>query len=148
MTSLTRTSLRAVALLAALAACLAASASNQPDRGRILGPKERSVTLAPGDRFSIAVRDSASIGDDWSVVDPKPDTGVVAAVAQVTDFPPGHEKYNGGGGTAFYVFEAKGRGTTTITLFNCFRGLCDAPERIESDDWEWLVRNTYTVTVR
>ncbi|WP_369183017.1 hypothetical protein [Streptomyces sp. Y1] len=148
MRTATRAPLRAVALIAVFAACLAASSSNQPDRGRILGPDERSVTLGPGDRFSIAVEDSASIGDNWSIVNPKADTAVVAAVAQVTDYPPGYEKYNGGGGTAFYIFEAKGRGTTTITLFNCFRGLCHAPERIQPDDLEWLVRNTYTVTVR
>ncbi|WP_078859613.1 protease inhibitor I42 family protein [Streptomyces rubellomurinus] len=141
MTPLTRTPLRAVALIAVLAACLAASASNQPDRGRILGPDERSVTLTPGDRFSIAVEDNASIGDDWSIVDPRADTAVVAAVDQVTDYPPGYEKYIGGGGTAYYIFEAKGRGTTTITLHNCFR-ICDDPE-IGKD-----VYNTYTVTVR
>ncbi|MFD0275459.1 protease inhibitor I42 family protein [Kitasatospora sp. NPDC127111] len=143
----TRTSLRAVVLAAVLAGGLTACGQDAPGRGRVLGAEERSVTVKPGERFSIPVRDNASVGDRWSLVDPRPDAAVVAEVDEVLDTPDGAEDADGAGGTRYYVFEAKGGGTTTITLFNCFRSLCDNPKTSDQNR-TLLVRNTYTVTVR
>ncbi|MET8627604.1 protease inhibitor I42 family protein [Kitasatospora sp. NPDC004669] len=81
-------------------------------------------------------------------MDPTPDAAVVTKVDEKLDVPDDAKNKVGAGGTRYYTFEAKGRGTTTITLFTCFRGLCHHPELIHADDREWLVRNTYTVTVR
>ncbi|MFH8385467.1 protease inhibitor I42 family protein [Kitasatospora sp. NPDC018058] len=145
--ALARTPLRAVTLSTLLAAALVGCGSDGPDRGRVLGLQERSVSLAVGGRFSIAVRDNASAGDYWSIVDPKSDTAVVAKVDEALDLPEESKTSDGVGGTRFYTFEAKGRGTTAVTLLNCYRGYCNLPT-ISDENRKLVVRNTYTVTVR
>ncbi|MFE7524378.1 protease inhibitor I42 family protein [Kitasatospora sp. NPDC057542] len=143
----TRRPVRAVALAAVLAAGLTACGQDGPDRGRVLGAEERSVSLAVGERFTIAVRDNTSAGDRWSVVDPKPDAAVAAAVDEKLELPEESKTSDGVGGTRFYTFEAKGRGTTAVTLLNCFRGYCNLPTPSD-ENRKPVVRNTYTVTVR
>ncbi|MEU6235207.1 protease inhibitor I42 family protein [Kitasatospora sp. NPDC047058] len=150
MRTIRRTPLRALALAVVLAAGLTACGQGGPGgpaRGRVLGADERSVSVAPGERFSVSVRDNASVGDYWSLADPQPDAAVVAKVDEVLDTPDDAEGKDGAGGTRFYVFEARSAGTTTITLFNCFRSLCNDPKTSDQDR-TLLVRNTYTVTVR
>lgn len=144
---------RAAALTAVLAAGLTACGQDGPggpggpDRGRLLGPEERSVTLAVGERFTIAVRDNTSVGDRWSVVDPKPDAAVAALADEKLDLPEKSKTADGVGGTRFYTFEAKGGGTTAVTLLNCFRGYCNLPAPSD-ENRKMIVRTTYTVTVR
>ncbi|MEU1289829.1 protease inhibitor I42 family protein [Kitasatospora sp. NPDC005856] len=149
-----RTAVRTAALTAVLAAIMAAglTACGQdgpggPDRGRVLGAEERSVTLAVGERFTIAVRDNTSVGDRWSVVDPKPDAAVAALAEEKLDLPEKSKTADGVGGTRFYTFEAKGSGTTAVTLLNCFRGYCNLPAPSD-ENRKMIVRTTYTVTVR
>ncbi|MFJ6383636.1 protease inhibitor I42 family protein [Kitasatospora sp. NPDC092039] len=162
----TRRPVRAAALAAVLAAGLTvgltacgqdgAAGSGGPNgsggsggsgRGRLLGPEERSVTLAVGERFTVAVRDNSSAGDRWSVADPKPDAAVAALADEQLDLPKESKTSDGVGGTRFYTFEAKGGGTTAVTLLNCFRGYCNLPTTGE-ENRKLVVRNTYTVTVR
>ncbi|MFE5581198.1 protease inhibitor I42 family protein [Kitasatospora sp. NPDC056531] len=106
------------------------------------------MSLAIGERFTIAVRDNASDGDYWRVVTPKPDAAVVTGVDEVLDLPEASETADGIGGIRYYTFEAKGNGTTTITLFNCYRTLCSHPKLGDDESRKRVVRNTYTVTVR
>lgn len=146
----TRGPLRAAALAAVLAAGLTACGQDGPsgpDRGRVLGAEERSVSLAVGERFTIAVRDNSSVGDRWSVAAPQPDAAVAALVAEKLDLPAESKTSDGVGGTRFYTFEAKGRGTTAVTLLNCFRSYCNLPAPSE-ENRNMVVRNTYPVTVR
>jgi inhibitor of cysteine peptidase len=85
----------------------------------VKGAKGQSgtVRLAPGDRFSIAVPDNASIGDDWALV-ALPDPKVASYISEE------HESDGdapGSGGTTYFVFNAKRPGTAEIRLFNCWR---------------------------
>lgn len=149
----TRMPVRAAALAAVLAAGLSAcgqdtrAARNGPERGRVLGAQERSVDLAVGERFTVAVPDNTSAGDRWSVVDPRPDAAVAALADERLDLPEKSKTSDGVGGTRFYTFEAKGRGTTAVTLLNCFRSYCNLPAPSD-ENRKLVVRNTYTVTVR
>ncbi|MFF2542789.1 protease inhibitor I42 family protein [Kitasatospora sp. NPDC058063] len=156
----TRVPVRAVALaadLGVLAAVLAAGLTacgqdatatrSGPERGRVLGAQERSVDLAVGERFTVAVPDNTSAGDRWSVVDPRPDAAVAALADERLDLPEKSKTSDGVGGTRFYTFEAKGRGTTAVTLLNCFRSYCNLPAPSD-ENRKLVVRNTYTVTVR
>lgn len=143
---------RPLALALALAALAAGAAACGSDggsdaRGRVLGAQERTVTVKPGERFTIPVRDNASIGDLWRVEEPKPDAAVLTTVADRYTADPGTENMDGAGGTRFFTFEGRAAGTTTVTLFNCFRSMCGKPG-ISDQDRKLLVRNTYTVTVR
>ncbi|MER7767086.1 protease inhibitor I42 family protein [Kitasatospora sp. NPDC096140] len=142
-----RTPLRAVALSVVLAAALTACGSDGPDRGRVLRADERAVSLAVGQRFSIAVRDNASAGDSWSIEAPRPDAAVAVEVDERVDLPEEARTADGAGGTRYYTFEAKGRGTTAVTLLDCYRGLCHRPA-LGDEDRKRVVHDTYTVTVR
>ncbi|MFI2609452.1 protease inhibitor I42 family protein [Kitasatospora sp. NPDC018619] len=153
----TRSPGRVAALAVVLAAGLAAGptacgqdgagGSGGSGRGRVLGAQERSVSLAVGERFTIAVRDNTSVGDRWSVAEPKPDASVATLVAEKLDLPEGSKTSDGAGGTRYYTFEARGRGTTAVTLLNCFRSYCDLPAPTD-ENRKLIVRTTYPVTVR
>ncbi|MGW4895477.1 protease inhibitor I42 family protein [Kitasatospora sp. NPDC004240] len=136
-----------VLLLAGTAACGSGDDPAGTGRGRVLDAQERIVDLKAGERFTVAVRDNASIGDRWRFEDPRPDPAVLTTVGDRYEAAPGAEKRDGAGGTRYFTFEGRAAGTTTITLFNCFRGLCSSASPSDHDR-KLLVRNTYTVTVR
>ena len=83
------------------------------------------IQVGPGESFTIAVGDNASVGDDWSL-STEPDARVVTADGDhyVAD---SDEDVAGGGGTRYFVFTAKENGTTTVELRNCYRG-CAEPD--------------------
>lgn len=83
------------------------------------------IEVEPGESFTIAVEDNASVGDDWSMSG-KPDAAVVTTGGDhyVAD---SEEDTVGGGGTRYFEFEARAAGTTSVELFNCYRG-CDTPD--------------------
>jgi inhibitor of cysteine peptidase len=104
------------------------------------------VAVDRSGRFSLAVRDrGASVGDHWTAaVAPE---GIATlrrselVGGSIVDrmFGPAT---GGGGGTRYFVFDARRPGATTITLRNCFQG-CDSDRtRGASRDAVW------TVTVR
>jgi predicted secreted protein len=85
--------------------------------------EDTDIRVAPGESFTIAVQDNASVGDDWSL-SAKPDEGVVTVggdhyVADST------ENVDGGGGTRYFEFEARSAGSTSVELRNCYRGCAD-----------------------
>jgi hypothetical protein len=104
------------------------------------------VAVDRGSRFSLAVPDrGASVGDHWTAaVEP---AGI--ATLTRTDLVGGNladrllgPATGGGGGTRYFVFDARRPGSTMITLRNCFQG-CDSDRtRGASRDAVW------TVTVR
>ncbi|MEU8246243.1 protease inhibitor I42 family protein [Nonomuraea sp. NPDC048916] len=112
-------SLPAVALVALLAAgCGGGSAVS--DLGTVVkGAKGTTVPveLGPGRRFSLAVPDNPSVGDGWTLV-AVPDAKVASYISKE------HESSGdatGAGGTSYFVFNTKGRGTARITLRDCWR---------------------------
>jgi predicted secreted protein len=88
------------------------------------------VIVKQGDKFSIVVRDNASIGDNWWLKS-KPDYATAAL---------DHDEYVsesssdslGGGGRRYYTFTARTPGNSQIVLVNTFQG----------------GKQTFTVTVR
>lgn len=87
--------------------------------------EDTNIAVEPGESFTIAVEDNASVGDDWSLR-AKPDTDVVTAGGDhyVSD---SAEDTAGGGGMRYFRFEARSAGTTSVELRNCYRG-CDDPK--------------------
>jgi hypothetical protein len=113
--------------------------------GTIFDEKELTVTVKPGDRFSLAVPDGGSIGDEWSAA-VAPDgvltaTGNRLVMSNLLDriFGP---QAGGGAGTRYFTYSANQRGTATVRLFDCFQGMCNTPY----DKYSRAV--TWTVTVK
>jgi predicted secreted protein len=78
------------------------------------------VTAKVGDKFSIVVRDNASIGDNWWLKN-KPDY-VNAALAHDDYVSQSSSDSMGGGGRHYYTFIAKTASTSQIILVNTFQG--------------------------
>ncbi|MFG6191543.1 protease inhibitor I42 family protein [Nonomuraea sp. JJY05] len=76
------------------------------------------VELRSGQRFSLAVADNPSVGDEWRLV-AVPDPKVASFISEE------HKtKGSGGvgaGGTTYFVFNSKRPGTTEIKLYDCWR---------------------------
>jgi inhibitor of cysteine peptidase len=86
--------------------------------------EDTSIRVGPGESFSIAVEDNASVGDQWSV-SAKPDSNVVRTEGD--DYEPDSDEHvTGSGGTRYFRFQALRAGTTTIELRNCYRGCHDS----------------------
>ncbi|MFI5895706.1 hypothetical protein ACIA5D_36985 [Actinoplanes sp. NPDC051513] len=111
--------------------------------GTVVTDSQQNVTVAVGDRFSLAVPDrGASVGDFWSA---QPDTGNLLS-------PQGSRTrrsslldrvraplIGGGQGTTFFLYDATAAGTTKVTLSNCFQG-CDNPATTaESRSITWTI---------
>ncbi|MEQ4722767.1 protease inhibitor I42 family protein [Nonomuraea sp. B19D2] len=121
----------AAAMLALLVAgCGGGSAVS--DLGTVVkGAKGSTVRaeLRPGQRFSLAVADNPSVGDNWDLV-AVPDPKVASFISEE------HESKGegvGAGRTTYFVFNSKRPGTTEIRLRNCWRcGQSTTPPNEES----------------
>ncbi|MEV4573989.1 protease inhibitor I42 family protein [Nonomuraea jabiensis] len=109
----------AAAMLALLAAgCGGGSAVS--DFGTVIkGAKGTTVPveLRSGQRFSLAVADNPSVGDEWRLV-AVPDPKVASFISEE------HRTEGdgvGAGGTTYFVFNGKRPGTTEIKLYDCWR---------------------------
>ncbi len=114
--------------------------------GTVFTDSQLTVSVGAGDRFSLAVPDrGASVGDAWSTE--VTSTGVLTPQGRRTRSRSlldriGPPRLGGGQGTAYFLYDARAAGTTTVTLSNCFQG-CDHPTtKAESRDVTW------TITVR
>ncbi|GAA2491673.1 hypothetical protein GCM10010406_29710 [Streptomyces thermolineatus] len=134
--------------VAVLTLLLTVSCSGGPDRGEVFSSDRTSVGVGveAGERFSLAVRENASIGDRWNVHTPKPDPAVVEAAGRSYNSD-SEEPVPGSGGTRYFTFRAVGPGSTQIVLRNCPRGLCGATEA-PAGPKKAVVTATYEVTVR
>jgi predicted secreted protein len=97
--------------------------SGEEEPAREFTIEDTSIRVGPGESFTIAVDDNASVGDLWSV-SAEPDASVVESVGDdyVAD---SDEPVAGGGGTRYFRFTATRSGTTTVELRNCYRGCHD-----------------------
>ncbi|MBG0829825.1 protease inhibitor I42 family protein [Planomonospora sp. ID67723] len=125
-----RTGVAALALAGLVTGCGAGSAVY--DYGEVVGGgvgRTAEVEVAPGQRFSLAVDENASIGDSWrmgSLPDPKVASFISAEYESESG--PG---VTGSGGVRYFVFNAKQGGTAVVTLSNCWR--CGA-DRVPADE--------------
>ncbi|MFD6534359.1 protease inhibitor I42 family protein [Streptomyces sp. NPDC060184] len=116
----------AVALLA-LAATGCDSGGDEPggSSGVTSHPvKDTSITAEPGERFSLTVDQNASTRDYWYLVDPGPDSTVLADRGKEYAADSGDGATAGAGGKLTFTFEAKGKGTTRFTLLHCTFTTC------------------------
>ncbi|MFD8588013.1 protease inhibitor I42 family protein [Streptomyces sp. NPDC059637] len=143
-----RRRLAAAAAALAAAVMLATSCADDSGRGAVFTSRTKPIEVEAGDRFSIAVPDNASFGDNWKVLRPGPKSPIVRSVeADYKADDDSDPTAVGGGGTLYFVFEAEAPGRTEIVLRNCFRGVCDK-EAAHRDDKQYVVTDTYRVTVR
>ncbi|MEV0596258.1 protease inhibitor I42 family protein [Nonomuraea cavernae] len=114
-------------VLVALLATGCGGGSAVSDLGTVVkGAKGATVPaeLGVGQRFSLAVADDPSAGDDWSLV-AVPDAKVASYISE-EHRPAGDPP--GAGGTTYFVFNTKGPGSARITLRDCHRcGTATAP---------------------
>ena len=87
------------------------------------------VELRPGQRFSLAVADNPSVGDNWELV-AVPDAKVASFISEE------HESKSdtpGAARTSYFVFNSKRPGTTEVRLLDCWRcGQAKTPSTEES----------------
>ncbi|WP_406675457.1 protease inhibitor I42 family protein [Nonomuraea sp. N2-4H] len=101
------------------------------------------VEVTPGQRFSLAVPENRSVGDDWDLVE-LPDTKVASFISEE------HESEGdepGSSGTAYFVFNGKHPGTTEIRLRDCWRCGQDRTTATE-ESRQQSGEAVFTVTVR
>ncbi|GAA3234897.1 protease inhibitor I42 family protein [Nonomuraea helvata] len=87
------------------------------------------VELRSGQRFSLAVADNPSVGDNWDLV-AVPDPKVASFISEESK----HKGEGvGAGGTTYFVFNSKRPGATQIRLRDCWRcGQSTTPPNEES----------------
>ncbi|MEU5864093.1 protease inhibitor I42 family protein [Nonomuraea sp. NPDC047529] len=73
--------------------------------------------LRAGQRFSLAVPDNPSVGDNWRLV-AVPDAKVASYISEERK---SAGEGPGSGGTAYFVFNTKSPGSAQITLRDCWR---------------------------
>jgi predicted secreted protein len=79
---------------------------------------EREVEVTEGGAVILGMDENQSVGDLWQFAE-EPDGSVLELVEE--DFEIEDPDTDGGGGTAYFVFEAVGDGETTFVMENCFR---------------------------
>jgi Chagasin family peptidase inhibitor I42 len=133
----------AVVVVVGMAGFLALRAVQRARYGDVHTDGTSTVAVHRGHRFSLAVPDrGASVGDHWTV-SAGPDGAVALVRSQliagnVVDRVLGPAT-GGGGGTRYFVFDARRAGTVTISLRNCFQGCHDERTRAASRDVTWTV---------
>lgn len=81
-----------------------------------------AVEVGRGDRFSLVVRENASIGDKWSVrLHPALAVATSDGDEYVPDGGPWSEPRPGRGGARYFTFVAGEPGNSGIVLYNCYR---------------------------
>ncbi|MEU8607714.1 hypothetical protein AB0C29_06910 [Actinoplanes sp. NPDC048791] len=137
----------AVAILLAAAVWGGLTLHERATFGTKINEEDLTVEVDEGDRFSLAVPDrGASVGDSWTatvapagklepVAERKvPDSWWSRLVGRDGDMA------GGGGGTTYFVYEAKESGTAVVTVANCFQG-CDEPSPLSRTViWQVSVR--------
>jgi predicted secreted protein len=95
------------------------------------GVKDRAITVAPGEKFSITLPASASLGQDWYLTAPEPDADVLKYRGKRKDYE-GSELDGATGGTQSFDFTALRKGTATVRLLWCPMNTCHGPSDMAS----------------
>ncbi|MBZ4320867.1 protease inhibitor I42 family protein [Streptomyces huiliensis] len=105
---------------------------------------EATLTVRSGERFTIAMRKSASARLDWSLSGPGPDRKVVRPAGTSTYQTEREKELIGSSYAHYFTFEAAGPGTTRIVLTN----RCGSDRKAGCYSPELARSVTYPVTVR
>lgn len=101
------------------------------------GPLE--AAMVEGERLGIRFPASASIGDDWVLLESTDEEVAEVVGEDVVVDDPGSE---GSSGTVTFVVEGTSPGFTRLSFVNCFQGACssdDLPSEGEIDDRDLVV---------
>ena len=124
------------ALLLTLAACGSVSGTVTYTRDT------RTITVEPGERFTIKLIASPGIGDDWRIVG-----GLERGRVKLVDgsYQADDRGVPGGSGTASFFLEAIRPGTTELTFFNCYR--CAGADKPSPENAQLTETLVFTITV-
>ncbi|MFB7945005.1 hypothetical protein ACFC6L_08795 [Kitasatospora phosalacinea] len=109
------------------------------NHGRVFPSDVREIAVRRGQVFSLHWKLAVQPGTEHRTVGPPPDPGVVVPTG--TDRVRGNPHYLGNGGELYLVFRAVGRGTTELTVDNCWESCGDFDE-------EYREHRTYRIVVR
>lgn len=123
-----RTALAGLPLAALPVAALAGCGLTGP---AAYGTDERTVTVETGDEFTLEVPASPTLGENWYLAEPRPDSAVLSFDGKGEDIEGDDEGVVGsGGGTQHFDFTALRPGKTTVKLLYCPHGLCHSAAEV------------------
>ena len=112
---------------------------------KVFKEDDREIHVLSGEKFGIRVDENSSIGDQWKVVsDPDP-SFLEAEGDSFKPDPDADPEATGAGGQREFKYKARRAGTTTITLYNCYR--CGTDGKVAPENEPYAERLTFTVTV-
>ncbi|WP_411152889.1 protease inhibitor I42 family protein [Streptomyces sp. A30] len=90
------------------------------------GPRDRAITVAAGDTFSLTLPASPNLDQAWYLTAPEPDADVLKYRGKRADYADS-ELDGASGGTQSFDFTALGKGTATVRLLWCPMNTCGGP---------------------
>lgn len=105
-----------------------AGATVTPHRsaGAEYGIDHRTVTVGPGEEFSLTVPSAATLGQHWYLAAPRPDAAVLTYRGEQATGD-GSGLVGGTGGTQSFAFTALAKGRATVRLLYCPLHTCTGP---------------------
>jgi len=110
---------------------------------KIFKEDDTTIKVAVGEKFGIRVKENASIGDAWKLVS-QPDDRILEDEGNSYKADQA-EPMPGSGGQREFKFKARAAGTTTVTLFDCYR--CAGNGQVSPENSAYAKRITFTITV-
>ena len=110
---------------------------------KVFKEDDTTIKVAVGEKFGIRVKENASIGDAWRLVS-APDPSILKDEGNSYKADSA-EPMPGSGGQREFKFKARATGTTTVTLFDCYR--CSGAGEVSPENSAYAKRITFTVTV-
>ncbi|WP_435269900.1 protease inhibitor I42 family protein [Streptomyces sp. 1222.5] len=90
------------------------------------GPRDRTITAAPGEAITLTVPSAATLGQNWYLADPRPDAAVLRFRGERSSGD-GGDADGGTGGSRSFEFSAVAEGRTTVRLLYCPLHTCTGP---------------------
>jgi len=111
---------------------------------KVFKKDQTDIKVVAGETFAIRLPQNASIGDSWRIVS-APDDSFVKESGSSMKYD-STEPAAGEGGQVEFKFKAKKPGTTTVTLYNCFRCSAQATA-VATENNKLAERLTFNITV-
>lgn len=130
-----------VLLLAAVPALTGCIQNGRPEPDAVLTESTTEAVVEVGDEIDVRLRENASIGNDWRVVE-EPD----GTLLELTEhgYGPDDPQTAGSGGTRVFSYRALAPGEAELTLYDCYRCGADGTSTVPEEAREV----TFTITIR
>ncbi|WP_225097829.1 protease inhibitor I42 family protein [Streptomyces sp. CoH27] len=121
------------------------------------GTEHRTLTVAPGERFSLTVPAAPTLGQNWYLAKPGPDATVLTYQGERADYGSAGKDVDGStDGTQSFGFTALAKGTTTVRLLYCPMDACTGKPSASPSPYPTLTARpraqagyyVFTITVR